>query len=64
MEHPPAGRGWRRAALACTSQFREPVGAGYDALVQGHQQALAQLAGQVAEAARALAAGAGRLPAP
>jgi uncharacterized lipoprotein YmbA len=48
--------------LACTSQFREPVGPGYDALVQGHQQALAQLAAGIAQAARGLAAGTARCP--
>ena len=46
-----------QAALACTSQIREPVGAGYDALVQGHQQALARLSAQIATAARSVAAG-------
>jgi len=43
--------------LTCTSQLREPVGPGYDALVQGHQQALAQLAAQIATVAAPLAAG-------
>jgi hypothetical protein len=38
-------------SLACTSRIREPVGAGYDALVQGHQRAIAQLATQIAAAA-------------
>jgi uncharacterized lipoprotein YmbA len=45
------------ATLACTSQVRELVGAGYDALVEGHQRALAALAGQIARAAGAVAAG-------
>ncbi|HEV2539087.1 MAG TPA: PqiC family protein [Frateuria sp.] len=45
------------ATLACTSEVREPVGAGYDALVEGHQHALARLAGQIAQAAVPLAAG-------
>ena len=45
------------ASLACGSRIREAVGPGYDALVQGHQRALHALAGQIAEAARALAAG-------
>ncbi|HET6433710.1 PqiC family protein [Dyella sp.] len=49
--------------LACTSRISEPVGAGYAALVQGHQQALARLAGQIAEASRALADGTARCPA-
>ncbi len=41
-------------ALACSSRVRETVGPGYDALVQGHQRALAQLAAQIAGVARAL----------
>ena len=45
------------AMLACTSQFREPVGAGYDALVEGHQRALARLAGAIAQVAGPVAAG-------
>ena len=48
--------GAKPAVLACTSQIREPVGPGYDALVQGHQRALARLATQVATVARSLAA--------
>lgn len=47
------------ATLACTSQIREPVAAGYDALVEGHQRALERLAGQIARAATAVAAGQG-----
>jgi len=43
--------------LACTSRISEPVGAGYDALVQGHQQAIAHLAGQIGTVAAAMAAG-------
>lgn len=49
-------------ALACTSQFREPVGSGYEALVQGHQQALARLAAQLAAAARGLSNGQASCP--
>lgn len=45
------------ATLACTSQIREPVGPGYDALVEGHQRALARLAEQIAQAAVPVAAG-------
>ena len=45
------------AVLACTSQVREPVGAGYDALVEGHQRALVQLAGLIAQVAGAVAGG-------
>lgn len=43
--------------LACTSRVSETVGEGYDALVQGHQQAINQLAGQIGAAASAVAAG-------
>jgi uncharacterized protein len=45
------------AMLACTSQVREPVGAGYDALVEGHQHALARLAQEIAQVAGPVAAG-------
>ena len=44
-------------ALACSSRVRETVGPGYDALVQGHQRALEQLAAQIAGVARALGRG-------
>lgn len=44
-------------ALACSSRLVEPVGAGYDALVQGHQRAIARLTGMIAPAAAALARG-------
>jgi uncharacterized lipoprotein YmbA len=44
-------------ALACTSVVSEPVAAGYDALVAGHQQALAALAARIAVTARAYEAG-------
>lgn len=43
--------------IHCSSRLREPVGEGYAALVQGHQQALAALARQIAQATRTLAAG-------
>ncbi|MCP1374470.1 PqiC family protein [Dyella lutea] len=49
-------------SLACASRFNQPVGAGYDALVQGHQQALGRLADQIARAARDLEAGDARCP--
>jgi uncharacterized lipoprotein YmbA len=49
------------AVLACTSRVSESVGPGYGALVQGHQRALGELAGQSATAARAL--GNGQAPA-
>ncbi len=48
------------ATLACTSRVSETVGVGYDALVQGHQQALARLATQIASAAQSL--GNGQMP--
>ena len=44
-------------SLACNTRVSESVGPGYDALVQGHQRALAQLAGQIAAAARPFIAG-------
>ncbi|HET6554115.1 MAG TPA: PqiC family protein [Dyella sp.] len=44
-------------ALACTSRITETVGEGYDALVLGHQQAIARLAGQIGAVAGALANG-------
>jgi uncharacterized lipoprotein YmbA len=45
------------SVLACTSQVRETVGPGYEALVEGHQHALAALAAQIAQAAGAVATG-------
>jgi hypothetical protein len=42
------------AAVTCTSRLSEPVGPGYDALVQGHQQAIARLADEVADVSRAV----------
>jgi len=52
------------AALSCTSRVQESVGQGYEALVQGHQRAVDQLAAQIATAAQALGAGqAARCPA-
>jgi uncharacterized lipoprotein YmbA len=43
--------------LACSSRISETVGPGYDALVQGHQRAIQQLAGQIAAVAYSLGAG-------
>ncbi len=40
------------AVLVCRSVFREPVGAGYEALVAGHRAALAKLAAAIAAAIR------------
>jgi uncharacterized lipoprotein YmbA len=53
--------GSRESALTCTSRVNETVGAGYAALVQGHQRAISQLATQIAAAARLL--GNGQTPA-
>jgi uncharacterized protein len=49
--------GRHAGALACSSRISETVGPGYDALVQGHQRAIEQLAGQIAAAANALQSG-------
>jgi uncharacterized protein len=49
--------GTHPSALACTSRINVPVGPGYPALVQGHQQAIARLAGQIAATARLLGSG-------
>jgi uncharacterized protein len=43
--------------LTCSSRIEENVGQGYQGLVAGHQQALSDLAGQIARIAPALAAG-------
>jgi uncharacterized protein len=43
--------------LTCSSRIQEQVGQGYGGLVAGHQQALSELAGQIAGVAPALAAG-------
>jgi uncharacterized lipoprotein YmbA len=43
--------------LACTSRIQQSVGPGFDALVAGHQQALAALAARIAAAAPAVAEG-------
>ena len=52
-------------ALACTSRVSETVGPGYDALVQGHQRAIEQLAAQIATVAYSLGSGqAAACPAP
>lgn len=48
------------ASMSCTSRVSESVGAGYPALVQGHQRAINRLATQIAAAARSL--GDGQLP--
>lgn len=43
--------------VSCSSRIRETVGPGYNALVQGHQRAIAQLAGQIATVVRQLGSG-------
>jgi len=43
--------------ITCRSVLREPVGAGYDALVAGHRAALAKLAAAIAAGVRAQAEG-------
>lgn len=43
--------------VSCSSRIRETVGPGYNALVQGHQRAIAELAGQIATVARQLGNG-------
>jgi hypothetical protein len=42
-------------SVACSSRVSETIGPGYDALVQGHQRALAKLSDQIAATARSLA---------
>jgi len=49
--------GEHTGTLACTSRVSETVGLGYDALVQGHQRAIGQLAAQIASAAYSLGNG-------
>jgi uncharacterized protein len=43
--------------LTCSSRINESTGQGYEGLVAGHQQALGELADQIASVAPALAAG-------
>ena len=45
------------AVLTCSSRINENVGQGYEGLVAGHQQALGELAEQIASVVPALAAG-------
>ncbi|SMG42472.1 PqiC family protein [Paraburkholderia susongensis] len=47
------------AVMTCRSVVNEPVGSGYDALVDGHRRALAQVSTQIASAVQAMAAAAG-----
>ncbi|RKP51064.1 PqiC family protein [Trinickia fusca] len=48
-----------QSGLTCRTRATEQVGAGYDALVEGHRRALAQMADEITVAVRQLAAGAG-----
>ena len=53
-----AGRaGQAEMAVTCADSVRESVGAGYPALVEGHQRALARVAAHITVAARAVATG-------
>jgi hypothetical protein len=45
------------AVMTCRSVVNKPVGGGYDALVEGHRHALAQISAQIAAAVQAMAAG-------
>jgi uncharacterized lipoprotein YmbA len=47
-------------SVSCSSRISETVGPGYDALVEGHQRAIARLAAQIAGAAQSL--GNGQVP--
>ncbi|SER63204.1 PqiC family protein [Pseudomonas sp. NFPP19] len=46
------GEGGPARSLTCSSQIRQPAGVELNSLVQAHHQAIAQLAGQIAGAAR------------
>lgn len=50
-------------ALTCSSRASEPVGPGYAALAVGHQKALANIAGEIANTVRDLVAGKRSCPA-
>lgn len=52
--HGASGQG---GIVSCSSRISETVGPGYDALVEGHQRAIARLAGQIAAAAQSLGNG-------
>jgi uncharacterized protein len=45
-----------QAVLTCRSVVSQPVGAGYDALAEGHRRAVKQLSTEIAAAVRAVAA--------
>ena len=46
------------AVMTCRSVISEPVGSGYDALVDGHRRALAEVSTQIAAGVRSMAAAA------
>jgi hypothetical protein len=48
--------------MTCRSTITEPVTAGYDALVDGHRQAVQQISTQIAAGIEAMAAAAPRVP--
>ena len=50
------------AIVTCTSTASEDVGADYDALVQGHQRAIARIAADIAATVRGIAAGGAACP--
>lgn len=52
--HAASGQG---GSVSCSSRISETVGAGYDALVEGHQRAISRLATQIAAAAQSLGNG-------
>jgi uncharacterized lipoprotein YmbA len=52
-----AGTAASPSVLVCTTTISEPVGPGYDALVQGHQRVIGRLAEEIAAAARGLIGG-------
>jgi uncharacterized lipoprotein YmbA len=50
------------AVMTCRSTISAPVTAGYDALVDGHRQAVQQISSQIAASIEAMAAAAARVP--
>jgi uncharacterized lipoprotein YmbA len=50
------------AVMTCRSVISEPVGSGYDALVDGHRRALAEVSTQIAAGVRSMAAAATATP--
>jgi uncharacterized lipoprotein YmbA len=55
-------RGDDAAALTCASSVSESVGPGYEALAEGHQRAVAEIAARIAAAISAAQNGAARCP--